>query len=351
MFGLVQGLALTVLGAICAGGFGLLLRLQRRYAWENTWMLSQFVTMIFLPIITLQLLLSSSWISAIEGVADSTVFLAMGLGFFWGIGGVAFAIGIESVGLSLGYATIMGVITSVGSIIPMVRKWGAVPHDAKLITLCGIVVCLMGVVLYGRAGILREKGEVASSISGPTELTTAKNRVRMTAIGLGWCLLSGILSSCSNIGFDFAAPIARALEKLGARPLQASLVRWVPVFWGGYLAVIVFSGIAMTKNHTWRNFTKVGTGLDFTRAVSLGALSFFAQGLYGMGASSLGLLGTTVGYAVFLSLSIVVALVFGFLIGEWKQAPRRSLNVLQLGVTVLIAAVVILAYGNSLVSR
>lgn len=127
MFGLVQGLALTVLGAICAGGFGLLLRLQRRYAWENTWMLSQFVTMIFLPIITLQLLLSSSWISAIEGVADSTVFLAMGLGFFWGIGGVAFAIGIESVGLSLGYATIMGVITSVGSIIPMVRKWGQSP--------------------------------------------------------------------------------------------------------------------------------------------------------------------------------------------------------------------------------
>jgi L-rhamnose-H+ transport protein len=345
----IHGLALTVLGAICAGAMGVFLRVQRRYVWENTWLLSQFVAMILLPTVTLHFLLPH-WFSAIGGVKGFTIVVVMGLGFMWGIGSVAFAIGIESVGLSLGFAVIMGVITSVGSIVPMLRKWGTIPHNARFLTLLGITVCLIGVALYGRSGILREQEEGRLSLGSTSDITSSRRATKIIVIGLGWCLLSGILSSCSNIGFDFAAPIAEALEKLGAQSLLASLVKWVPVFWGGYLAVIIFSVGALTKNRTWRKFTEAGTSLDFTRAFSLGALSFLAQGLYGMGASSLGVLGTTVGYAVFLCLSIVVALVFGLMIGEWKQAQRPSLSILCLGVTVLITAVVILAYASSLAS-
>jgi L-rhamnose-H+ transport protein len=345
----IFGLSLTILGAICAGTLGLLLRVQRRYAWENTWLLSQFVTMILLPTITVQLLLAH-WVSAIQGVKAFTISIVIVLGFLWGIGSVAFAIGIDSVGLSLGYATIMGVITCVGSVIPLLRKWGNIPANAKLLTLLGIFVCLIGIALYGRAGILRERTVVTSAAPRPDGLANGPSATKMFVIGLAWCLLSGILSSCSNIGFDFASPIASKLEGLGTRPLLASLVRWIPVFWGGYAAVIIFCGYAMAKNGTWHNFRKPGTGLDFTRAVCLGSLSFAAQGLYGMGASSLGLLGTSVGYAVFLSLSIIVALAFGFMIGEWKQASRRSTNTLYLGVGVLITAVTILAYGSSLVT-
>ena len=343
---LISGLALTILGAIFAGSLGLLLRLQRQYAWENTWLLSQLVTMILLPTITAQLLLSH-WVSAIKEVGASTVLIVIALGFLWGIGSVAFAVGIDRVGLSLGYATIMGVVTTIGSGIPMVRKWESIPGNAKLVTLCGIAACLVGVGLYGRAGILRERGETGSR---PTMggAAIAKPASKMMIIGLGWCLLSGVLSACSNIGFDFAAPIARIAEQMGAKPLLASLVRWIPVFWGGYVAVILFSGVPMFRNRSWKNFVKHGTSLDFIRAVVLGTLSFLAQWLYGMGASALGLLGTSVGYAVFLALSIVVALAFGFMIGEWKQATRQSLNVLYAGVGVLIAAVVLLAYGSSL---
>jgi L-rhamnose-H+ transport protein len=343
---LISGLALTVLGAVCAGALGLLLRLQRQYAWENTWLLSQLVTMILLPTFTAQLLLSH-WASAIQQVGTLRVLTVIALGFLWGIGSVAFAIGIERVGVSLGYATIMGVVTAIGSGIPIARRWSNIPGNARFITLCGIAVCLVGVGLYGRAGILRERGQASSHThsDGPT---ITEHGSGLMIIGLGWCFLSGVLSACSNIGFDFAAPIAGAVERMGAQPLLASLVRWIPVFWGGYIAVIIFSGAPMVRNRTWQNFSKAGTGLDFTRAVGLGALSFLAQWLYGMGASALGLLGTSVGYAVFLALSIVVALLFGFMIGEWKQASKRSLRVLYLGVGILVAAVVILAYGSSL---
>ena len=57
--------------------------------------------------------------------------LAMAFGFLWGWGAVTFAMAINAVGLSLGYAIIMGINTAVGSIIPMIRRWGEVPADAR----------------------------------------------------------------------------------------------------------------------------------------------------------------------------------------------------------------------------
>lgn len=343
---LIDGLALTVLGAICAGTMGLLLRVQRRYAWENTWLLAQLVAMIVLPTAAAQLLVSH-WAPAIREPGAIQVFVVIALGFLWGVGSVAFAVGIDRVGLSLGYATIMGVIMAIGAGIPMVRRWGMIPTTAKFVTICGIAICVIGVGLYGRAGVLRERGQNAS-LPGDEKRRNEQRGSKLMIIGLGWCLLSGIMSACSNIGFDFAAPIAEAAEKMGAKPMVASLVRWIPVFWGGYLAVIIFSGTSLLRNRTWKDFSAAGTGLDFTRAVSLGALSFVAQWLYGMGAAALGVLGTSVGYAVFLALSIVVALAFGFMIGEWRHASSHSRSVLYAGAGVLTAAVVILAYGSTL---
>jgi L-rhamnose-H+ transport protein len=346
---LLNGLALTILAAICSGAMGYLLRLQRRYAWENTWALSQFVTMIFLPSAVVQFFLPN-WLRAIGWVGGAVIAIIAGLGFLWGIGSVAFAIGIESAGLSLGYAVIMGVITSVGSIIPMVRKWSTIPAPAKLVTLLGITICLVGVALYGKAGLLREHGTKVVSAASPAAHPSSVKPLTSTMIyALGWCVLSGVLSAGNNIGFDVAGPIAGELQRLGTDALLASLVRWLPVFWGGYLAVLVFSGSTMVKKGTWKNFVAAGTGYEFARAVALGALSFLALVSYGMGASSLGPLGTTIGYATFLSLSIVAALVFGFMLGEWKGAPRPSLRTLFVGMSVLIAAVIVLAYGNSLV--
>ena len=87
----------------------------------------------------------------------ATVLAAVGFGFLWGWGAVTFAIGISSVGMSLGYATIMGLATAVGSIIPMIRRWDRIPDDARLFILLGIATCLAAVAICGRAGVLRER--------------------------------------------------------------------------------------------------------------------------------------------------------------------------------------------------
>jgi L-rhamnose-H+ transport protein len=107
----------------------------------------------------------------------------------------------------------------------------------------------------------------------------------------------------------------------------------------------------MIRKRTWKNYFVSGAGSDFGRAVMLGCLHFLAQIPYGMGAYFLGSLGTTVGWAINIASSLLVANAFGFLTGEWKGASKSSIKTLYLALATLGVAMIILGYGNSLVAR
>lgn len=83
--------------------------------------------------------------------------------------------------------------------------------------------------------------------------------------------------------------------------------------------------------------------------VLMGAIWFAATIPYGMGAYYLGRLGTSVGWALNIALSLVVANIFGFLTGEWRTALAASKRTLFAGLAVLLAAVVALAFGSFMV--
>jgi L-rhamnose-H+ transport protein len=306
--------------------------------------------LVIIPFIVVKLILPA-WSSAVRAAGAATVLTAMAFGFLWGWGAVTFALGITAVGLSIGYATIMGVNTAFGSIIPMVRKWHEAPGNAKAVILAGIALCILGVGVCGQAGILRDRAAKLPPGSAANPQSQGGLPTRAFIIGLSWCLLSGLLSACANLGFDFADRVAQEAERLGARPLSASIGRWITVYWGGYSAIFLGSAYAMIKKGTWRNYVAPGSGRDLVFAVALGCLHFLAQIPYGMGATFLGTLGTTVGWAVNVALSLLVANGFGFFTGEWKSAPRASMKVLSVGLGTLVFAMLVLALGNSLVRR
>ena len=105
----------------------------------------------------------------------------------------------------------------------------------------------------------------------------------------------------------------------------------------------------MLKTGSWRNYAGAGAGRDALLSFAMGAFHFISQIAYGAGAYYVGRLGTTVGFAVMISASIIIANLFGFVTGEWKTAVRSSIHMLYVGLMGLIIAVLILAYGNSLV--
>ena len=345
----IPGFGLILLAAVAGGAFAFPLRVHKQYAWENTWLLAFFFALICIPFTVVTIFLPE-WRQAVAAAGMGTVLRAVGFGFLWGWGAVTFAIGITSVGMSLGYATIMGLATAVGSIIPMIRRWDAIPDDARLFILLGIATCVVGVAICGRAGVLRERAVSGGDSVHKDASSSGKAPMRLLLIGLAWCVLSGFLSACANLGFDYADRVAQEAQQLGAGPLAASIGRWITVYWGGFLAILIGSGSTMLKKGTWRNYFKAGTGRDFGFALIAGCCHFLAQIPYGMGAYYLGRLGTSVGWVFNIALSLLVANVIGFITKEWKGAPKASTRTLFFGLAVLVVAMVILAHGNNLVS-
>lgn len=347
MNSLVSGFALILFAALAGGAFAVPLKMRRRYEWENTWLLGFFFALIVIPFATVSIFLPV-WSQAVANSGAKTLGIAMAFGFLWGWGAVTFAIGISAIGLSLGYAIIMGLNTAVGSIIPMARRWGVISGEARGVILLGILTCVAGVAVCGRAGMLRERKASPDPLATQRTSAGQKTAAQLFWVGLLWCVLSGFLSACANLGFDFSNRVATEASLLGAGPLAASIGRWLPMYWGGFLAILIGTGSTLTKKGTWNKYWARGTARDFVLAILLGLGNFLAQIPYGMGAYFLGELGTSVGWAISIALSLLVANLFGFVTGEWKVAPKSSVRMLCAGLAVLIIAMVILAYGNSL---
>ncbi|HXW15006.1 MAG TPA: L-rhamnose/proton symporter RhaT [Terriglobia bacterium] len=346
---LIPGFGLIFLAAVAGGAFAFPLRIQQRYAWENTWLLAFFFALVCIPFTVVSIFLPV-WRHAVVAAGPATVLTAVGFGFLWGWGAVTFALGISSIGMSLGYATIMGLSIAIGSIIPMIRRWDRIPDDARFFILLGIATCLAGVAICGRAGVLRERAASALGDAAKGASSPGNTPLKIFLVGLAWCILSGFLSACANLGFDFADRVALEAQQLGAGPLAASIGRWITVYWGGFLAILIGSGSTMLKNGTWRNYFKAGSRRDFGLALVAGCLHFLAQIPYGMGAYYLGRLGTSVGWVFNIALSLLVANAVGFITKEWKGAPKASTRTLFVGLAILVVAMGILAHGNNLVT-
>ena len=61
----------------------------------------------------------------------------------------------------------------------------------------------------------------------------------------------------------------------------------------------------------------------------------------------LGVLGTSVGWALFQIFMIMTANLSGVLTGEWKGAPKSAVYRLSIGLALLAVATVLMALGNS----
>jgi hypothetical protein len=352
---LVRGLAFILLAAVAGGAFGLQYRVMRRYSVENTSLISLFFATIVVPLIAIQFLLPG-WTEAIREAGWRQNILVFAFGFGWGLGAITYAYGFNMLGMALAAAIIKGITITIGSGWPLVRRWNEVEALPKAVTVGGLAILLVGTLLAGWAGVLRERelSEYSPRNDGRPEdelPTIPRPTGSIFAVGLLMVLLSGVLSSCANLGYDYAAPLEKAMgDNLY---WKATLIRWMPMYWGGMTALLIFMGGGMIRNGAWRNYFVPGSLRDFLIASSMGGVHFLAQIPYGIGAYYLdrvgkAQLGTTVGWGVNIGMALIVAATIGFATGEWTGIRPRTTNLLRAGIAVLLAAIVILAYANSL---
>jgi L-rhamnose-H+ transport protein len=312
----------------------------RGFAWENTWGAFYLFAMVVVPA-AFALLFLKGGLATWQQAGLGPVLVPVAFGFCWGCGMICFGLGISAMGLSLGFAIMMGLSVLVGSVVPLLSQ-----HTADLLTiagllaLVGIVTCTAGVAVCGRAGALRER-----TIGGHDDRT--RPRTGRFATGLVICFLAGTLGSSINLAFCYSGEIVRlSAEEFGNSPAVATLSAWILVFWGGFLAAGPYSAFLLTRNATWSNFAGKDAGFNLTMSATMGLLHFLILFFYGIGAHYLGPLGTSVGWAAFLSCGLLIANLGGFMTGEWRGASRQSRRWLFVGLTVLILGMCILGIAN-----
>ena len=204
---MAAGFAMIFASALCGGAFTLPMKYMRRFQWENTWLWGSFFAMIVIPWIIAAFLLPQP-VATLFGAGGKVLTIALLFGFGWGVGTMMFGLGVNMIGLSLGYAIIMGVNTAFGSLLPMAILSPADLHTrAGHVILLGIFTCIAGVFVCGYAGMKKESNAKLKAADRPHGGGVLK--------GMLVCVLAGLLAAFMNFGFAFAQEIAQKAREHG----------------------------------------------------------------------------------------------------------------------------------------
>ena len=328
------GLVVVVLAGVLNGSFAAPMKRMSAWRWENSWLLFAFSGLIVFPWI-INFATVPNVLAVYSGVSASTLIKVVSFGLLWGAGSTLFGLGISRVGMALGFAIILGITASFGSLIPM-----AILHPEELFLkrgialIVGTVIMVLGLALLALAGRAREHDQVGGSRAGFTA-------------GLMICIFSGIFSSMLNFSFVFGDELRLHALQSGASNAMAANPIWALTVTGGFVSNFLYCVYLLNKNRTWSVFREANSIACWPLGISMGLLWFGGVVAYGMGAASLGSLGNIVGWPIFMTLDILAGLFWGAVSGEWKGASRRALVYNWMGVAVLLVAIVIISAGNA----
>lgn len=333
----IWGSASALIAGLLNGSFVVPMKRMSRWKWENTWLVYSVVSLLIVP-------WAFAWITVphlghLLSIASPAIVLKVLLfGFGWGIGSVLFGLGVTMLGLGLGYGIILGIIATVGSLLPFVilhpgRIW--TPQGYALFA--GMSLVIAGIGFCASAGRMRERSKASE----------AGSRRPAFVVGLIICILAGVFSAMLNFGFAFGAPMQQQAIAAGIPPAMAANGLWAVILTAGFVANGAYSAYLLTKNWTWHLFAPASASVAYWLGGSLmGVLCFGSFVVYGMGAIALGPLGAIIGWPLLMSMSLMTANAWGYLTGEWRSASRRSYLYSLGGVAVLIVAIVVISFGS-----
>ncbi|MGH9756464.1 MAG: L-rhamnose/proton symporter RhaT [Candidatus Acidiferrales bacterium] len=333
---LLSGFLLVFAAGLLQGTFILPMSMVKQWSWEHTWATFSLIGMfVFNWIIAFLLVPKIFVVYAASPPRDIALLALFGLG--WGVGAVLFGLGMDKLGMALGYPIIMGLIASLGALIPLLVFFPLTLLTSKgIFLLAGTVLVVFGIVLSSVGGSRRAtSGDKSSSA-----------RTGAFAAGLIIAVMSGILSCLPNVGVAFGKSVISAAGRMGIPEVAAGNTIWALLFTFGFVVNFAYCIYRMVRRRTlgqyWNRETPRNLGLSAMMAL-MWIGSFY---LYGAGAGRLGRWGVVAGWPLFITISIVVGYLWGVWTGEWKDAPQPARRLLNQGLLVLIVAVIIVGLSN-----
>ena len=330
----VLGLLIVLCGGLFQGSFLAPSKWVRGWAWENYWLIFALTAYLVSPWVVALLVVPNLW-EIYRGTDRQDIAQLLIFGTGWGIGAVTFGLGVEAIGLALGFAIILGMSATAGTLIPLLVKPPA-NFSSLQVTMTGLSLLLLlaGVAVCSFAGKWKET-------------QSGQGHARSYRAGVLICIVSGLLSACGSFGFAFADELKARAISLEVPGMVASNLVW-PLL--GLPLFICNAGYALYLLNKRRTFGEYRNnfGRNFALSLSMGLMWLAGMVFYGAGAFRLGALGPSLGWAMLMSSMVLVANVLGILTGEWEGAPPTSRKQLGLGVLLLVLAIAGLGYANQL---
>lgn len=328
------GLLLTMAAGLLSGNCMLPLKFARRWPFEATWLVFSVVSLIVIPWALAWALVDR--LGAVYAALPRSGFTApLIFGAGWGIAQVLFGLSIARLGMALGYAIIVGLGALLGTLVPLfVKNREVIGTGRGALILAGVAVMAVGIIISARAGKAREGSVSARGDSGSY------------AAAIGLAVLCGLMAPMLNYAFAFGQSIADEAVRQGATRQAAGYAVWPVALLGGFVPNAAYALWLLSRNRTWKTFA--GTWRpDVWFGCLMGVLWMSAFAIYGVSSVYLGVLGTSIGWALFQIFMIMTATLSGVLTGEWRSAPRQARQTLWIGLGLLAFATVVIAAGNS----
>jgi L-rhamnose-H+ transport protein len=270
-------------------------------------------------------------------VQQITILIVFGAG--WGVGAILFGVGMDKLGMALGYPIIMGLVASLGALIPLTIFFPKALFTARgLVLLVGTAIVVCGIVLCSLAGA-RKKSRPESASGALLDAITP---------GLIIAILAGVFSSLPNVGVAFGTDLIHSARAQGTSEALSVNSVWALFFTIGFIVNFGYCLYLILRRKEWNRYF----GPEGSRNLGLSALmaimwigSFY---MYGIGAAKLGRWGIVMGWPLFISLSIGVGNLWGIWRGEWKGAASSGRLLLNGGLFVLLIAIFVIASSNLL---
>ncbi|MBN1909433.1 MAG: hypothetical protein JW818_06830, partial [Pirellulales bacterium] len=183
-----------------------------------------------------------------------------------------------------------------------------------------------------------DQGEGSAGTSGRSPL----------ALGLMFCLLSGVLSALVNFGLVFGEPLADVAAERGASEVAKNNAVWALIFTGNYTVNAVYALALMIRHRTLGLLVAHGTLGYWVWALFMGISWPLGIVFLGIGASKMGPYGAFVAFPMMLVAAILFGNLAGILTGEWRSSSRRARTVMAVGVAVLCLAFLIFGMAQHL---
>jgi L-rhamnose-H+ transport protein len=356
---IILGIIFHFIGGFASGSFYVPFKKVKGWAWESYWIIGGLFSWLIIPPLAAWLTIPN-FTSIISQASFSTLFWTYFWGVLWGIGGLTYGLGMRYLGMSLGNSVLLGFTSVFGALVPSVY-YNFVPTEGKItftdlitstpgrVILLGIIICLIGIYICGRAGVLKEK-----------ELSEEKKQESIKEFslvkGLIVCTISGILSACFNYGIEAGTPMAEAANDLWktAHPeaktefLFQNNVIYIILMWGGLTTNFIWCMYLNARNKTFGDYANRRANLlnNYFFAALAGTIWFLQFFFYGMGESKLG--NGASSWILHMAFIILVANMWGIALKEWSGVSRRTRITISIGILTILLSVIIVGYGNSL---